>query len=242
MCRYGEADFDSDYVNWGFHDAETQIREAESVLSIVKPGDPLRVLDLACGLGTHAVYWARQGHKVTGVDLSQTFVDKARQLADREGVDLELHVQDIRTLTWREEFDLVTWIEGAFFDDDLVRSAFGCLRSGGCFVFDVRNPDHPKMKSLASDWRTWREEDGVFHLERHETNQQTGEHEDVWITIDPDRGVIEERSDSGGARTLADKMRILEDAGFRRIQIRTMEGHVFTPAEEPYWLWVVADK
>ncbi len=46
--RYGDPEFDSRYVEWGFHDRETQIGEARAIL------------DLACGIGTHAIYWAGQ--------------------------------------------------------------------------------------------------------------------------------------------------------------------------------------
>ena len=49
MHRYGEADFDKDYLQWGFHDAETQAKEADSVVRIAGVDKRLRILDLACG-------------------------------------------------------------------------------------------------------------------------------------------------------------------------------------------------
>ena len=78
MFRYGEADFDSDYLKWGFHDKDTQINEARSVLKLLDVKGPLRILDLACGTGRHAIYWAEQGHRVTGVDISETFIRIAK--------------------------------------------------------------------------------------------------------------------------------------------------------------------
>ena len=78
MHRYGEGDFDKDYLRWGFHDAETQAKEAESILRIAGTDRRLRILDLACGTGLHAAHWAKQGHTVTGVDLSETFIAQAR--------------------------------------------------------------------------------------------------------------------------------------------------------------------
>ena len=56
MHRYGKAAFDRDYLRWGFHDAQTQAEEADSVLRIVGEEGPLRILDLACGTGVHAVH------------------------------------------------------------------------------------------------------------------------------------------------------------------------------------------
>jgi 2-polyprenyl-3-methyl-5-hydroxy-6-metoxy-1,4-benzoquinol methylase len=107
MFRYGEHDFDLDYLSWGFHDEKTQIEEAQSVLDILKPARSLRILDIACGVGTHGIYWARQGHGVTGVDISETFINRARQSAERQGMDVEFIVGDIRNLSYQNEFEFI---------------------------------------------------------------------------------------------------------------------------------------
>lgn len=243
MHRYGEPDFDVDYLRWGFHDAETQAREADSLLRIAGGEGPLRILDLACGTGAHAVHWARQGHRVTGVDLSQTFIEHAREQAAREGVEIELVVSDIRDLHCGEAYDVVTWIESSFFEEGLLARIRGYLRPGGCLILDVRNPEHPRAKARQGNWRTWREEEGVFYLERHERDEQTGVREDVWITIDPQRGVIEEKSNhTPNPLTLDDKVRMVREAGFDPVELRTIEGALFTGGEDPYWLWLVGRK
>lgn len=54
---------------------------------------PGRALDLACGEGRNAVWLARQGWDVVGVDFSRTGLDKAQQLADHNGVVIDW-VQD----------------------------------------------------------------------------------------------------------------------------------------------------
>ena len=83
----------------------------------------------------------------------------------------------------------------------------------------------------------------MFYLERHETNRDTGQHEDVWITIDPERGLIEEKtSTSTNPLTLQDKMDMARTAGFHTVELRTMDGKEFDGGSEPYWLWVVATK
>ncbi|MHB0875976.1 MAG: histidine kinase N-terminal 7TM domain-containing protein [Anaerolineae bacterium] len=188
MHRYGEADFDASYFEWGFHDRETQLREAESVLWIVASPAPLSILDIACGAGTHAVYWARQGHHVTGVDISETFIARAREAARDEGTEVVFAVQDVRALTCREEFDLVTWIEHSFMDAAVLAKIWSALRPGGAFVYDDRNPEHARTKARSGNWRDWHEREGVFYLERHETDPVSGRHEDVWLTVDPAAG------------------------------------------------------
>jgi SAM-dependent methyltransferase len=240
MHRYGEADFDKDYLRWGFHDTETQLKEAESILRIAGGERQLRILDLACGPGVHAIQWAKQGHMVTGVDLSETFITLARERAAPEGVSVEFIVSDIREFVCRESYDAVTWIETSFFDEVLIHRVRQWLKPGGCFLFDVRNPDNARTKSRQGNWRAWREENGIFYLERHETDERTGLHEDVWITIDPQRGIIEEKANTGiHPMSLGQKIQIMKKAGYDPVELRTMEGRLFSGGPEPYWLWLV---
>lgn len=209
-------------------------------MRIAGAGKRLRILDLACGTGVHAVHWAKQGHAVTGVDLSETFIAQARERASREGVSVEFIVSDIRNLPGREAFDVAAWIENSFFDDDVVGRVRRRLAGGGCFVIDVRNPENPKVRFRQGNWRTWREENGVFRLERHETDPQTGVHKDAWITIDPQRELIEEKvNTTEHPTTLDQKVHVMKQAGFDPVELRTREGLLFTGGPEPYWLWLV---
>ena len=145
MHRYGEPDFDREYLEWGFHDPETQIREAASILRIVRAQHPLHILDLACGTGTHAVHWAEQGHRVTAIDLSETFIAEARKRAAERGVEVDFRVCDITTLDDCDAYDVVTWIEQSFFAQEMVCDIHRALKEDGCFVFDDRNPNHPRL-------------------------------------------------------------------------------------------------
>lgn len=38
-----------------------------------------RILDVGCGIGTEALYFADQGYEVTGVDFAETAVERARE-------------------------------------------------------------------------------------------------------------------------------------------------------------------
>lgn len=55
-----------------------------------------RVLELGCGLGHHAIAAARLGHEVTAVDISPTAIERARELASREGVACTFVAGDVR--------------------------------------------------------------------------------------------------------------------------------------------------
>ena len=68
-----------------------------------------RVLDLACGVGRHSIELGKLGYRVAGVDISPVFIERARELADEAGVDVEFVVGDVRSVGERlagsEAFD-----------------------------------------------------------------------------------------------------------------------------------------
>ena len=68
---------------------------------------PGRAVDLACGEGRNAIWLARQGWSVTGVDFSQVGLDKARRLAERAGVQVQWVHADLGAWEASEPQDLV---------------------------------------------------------------------------------------------------------------------------------------
>ena len=58
---------------------------------------PGKALDLAAGEGRNAIWLATQGWKATAVDFSDVALDKARQLAEASGVEIETLVADVTT-------------------------------------------------------------------------------------------------------------------------------------------------
>jgi 2-polyprenyl-3-methyl-5-hydroxy-6-metoxy-1,4-benzoquinol methylase len=65
-----------------------------------------RALDLGCGEGADAIWLARQGWSVTGVDVSDVALDRARQHAAAAGVRIDFALDDL--VESPGEFDLVT--------------------------------------------------------------------------------------------------------------------------------------
>ena len=71
----------------------------------LEPG--MRVLDVGCGPGRHALALARRGIAVLGVDISERFIEVAIEVADREGLsDLaRFERADARALVGDPRFD-----------------------------------------------------------------------------------------------------------------------------------------
>lgn len=78
------------------------------------------VLDIGCGLGDNAIYLAKQGHHVTGLDISPTALTTAERRAHDAGVDIHFAAADSTRLDgYANRFDTV--IDSGMFhclDDD----------------------------------------------------------------------------------------------------------------------------
>lgn len=66
-----------------------------------------KVLDIGCGQGRDALFIARLGYSVTGVDLSPTGIRDLVSAAKEENLNIEAVVADIRDYVWVELFDVI---------------------------------------------------------------------------------------------------------------------------------------
>jgi SAM-dependent methyltransferase len=69
--------------------------------------DTLDVLDLGCGQGRDALFIARMGHRVVGVDSSGAAVSDLGAEALRERLDIKGYLGDIRSFTPGGDFDVI---------------------------------------------------------------------------------------------------------------------------------------
>jgi tellurite methyltransferase len=66
-----------------------------------------KVLDLGCGDGRNALYAANLGYDVTATDISQSAITKIIKLAAEMNVDVQASVQDMRSFTSDDTFDVI---------------------------------------------------------------------------------------------------------------------------------------
>ena len=103
-----------------------------------------RLLEVGCGIGTDLTRFALGGTRVTGVDLSQTAIDLARQNLALHGVGAEeLRVENAEALTNADSsFDVVYGHGVIQYTADparLVRECHRVLKPGGTAIFMVYN-------------------------------------------------------------------------------------------------------
>ncbi|MEW2556908.1 class I SAM-dependent methyltransferase [Streptomyces zhihengii] len=113
-----------------------------SALLDLPPGS--RILDLCCGPGLFAVPLALKGHRVTGVDLSPSMLERARTACAAAGADVRLVRADMLTFTEPDSYDVVLNVFTSFgyFADPadnlaVLRNALRSLVPGGRLIVDV---------------------------------------------------------------------------------------------------------
>ena len=116
-----------------------------------KAGGP--ILELACGTGRLTLPLAREGHEVVGLDLSPHMLQRARNKAVAQAIDVAFIGGDMRAFDLGRQFALVFVSCNSL--AHLTTSAeilacFECVRRhlapGGVFAFDIVNPD---LRALA---------------------------------------------------------------------------------------------
>jgi SAM-dependent methyltransferase len=132
----------SAYLRYSFTKGTHQ--ECDHLVTVLGLEPGMRVLDVGCGPGRHAHELARRGLVVHGVDISQRFVDLAREGAP---VGATFERLDARALPFVAEFDVVVCLcQGAFGlmtvnrgDDDVVAGMARALRPGGRVALSAFN-------------------------------------------------------------------------------------------------------
>lgn len=88
-------------------DAGDDLADAERIVleRWLRPG--MRLLDVGAGTGREAIAFARGGLDVTGIDVSERMIDRARELVAAAGVSVTFDVAEPATYDPVREFDVV---------------------------------------------------------------------------------------------------------------------------------------
>lgn len=106
---------------------------AENLHRLARGG---RALDLAMGEGRNALYLARSGFHVTGLDRSPTAVKRARDRAAQDGLNLDVDVVDLENHPLpRDAYDLV--VVTLYLQRSLFVPIIEALRPGGMLVYET---------------------------------------------------------------------------------------------------------
>lgn len=100
-------DYEQRYKTGGYYWGIQPSKMCYEVMKLCPPVRPLRLLDVACGEGKDAVFFARNGYHVTAFDAAQTGLEKARRLADKLGAEVNFFQADMLDFRLDSEFDVI---------------------------------------------------------------------------------------------------------------------------------------
>lgn len=157
--------------------AERTADEVDGVEALLGAGHPLRVLDLACGQGRHAIELADRGHDVTGLDRSATLLGRAR--AAPGGAAVAWVRADLRAVPLRDGsvgavvnlFNSFGYLEDDAEDRRVLEEVARVLAPDGVFLQEVLHRDglmrawEPTTATRLDD-RTVLVEEHAFDLRR----------------------------------------------------------------------------
>jgi ubiquinone/menaquinone biosynthesis C-methylase UbiE len=180
--------FDEDYLYfYGPALEESRDGDVELIWRLLAPVAGTTVLDLGCGHGRIANRLAERGARLSGLDASELFLDRARQEAAQAGVEVDYIEGDMRALPWsNESFDcVISWFTSfGYFDDDENRRVLAevhrVLRPGGSLLIENNN-----LVELLPRWlpTVVVERDDDFAIDRPRFDPTTGRATTERITV-----------------------------------------------------------
>ncbi len=116
----------------------------------------IKMIDIGCGTGRHSIELTKRGYRVTGVDLSESQLTRAREKAKEAGATIDFQKRDARDLPFEGEFDLAIMLcEGGFSlmetDDmnfEILKNAAKALKAKGKLIFTALNGLFPLFHSV----------------------------------------------------------------------------------------------
>lgn len=114
------------------------------------------VLDVGCGTGRHSIELTRRGYHVTGIDLSESMLQKAREKAKKEHLEIDFRRMDARDLPFQGEFDVAIMLcEGGFplmetdeMNFEILKNVSDSLKNPCKFIFTTLNGLFPLYHSV----------------------------------------------------------------------------------------------
>ena len=79
--------------------------EADFLVKTLECASGSRLLDVPCGNGRHSLELAKRGYRMTGLDISEQFIEEARASSSAIGAQIELVLGDMRHVEGEAKFD-----------------------------------------------------------------------------------------------------------------------------------------
>ena len=165
--------FDSPYYKllYNNRDQEEAASFIDQLINFIALSPSAKIVDFGCGRGRHANYLNSKKYKVTGIDISPTSIEEAKENKDELGLTTRFYVHDFRKPIPYSNFDLGLNLFTSFgyFDtheenEMALHNMAEVIAEKGVFIMDYLNADHV-TKNLVEE-ETIEREDVKFSIRR----------------------------------------------------------------------------
>jgi SAM-dependent methyltransferase len=172
-------------------------------------------------VGRHSLELARRGFKVTGVDVTRSYLDTAAEHAGNDKLEIDFICEDMRSFSRAGAFDAVInmFTSFGFFEeigDDrrVAVNAYASLKRGGKFLIDTQGKE-----ALARNFRErdWRREGDVIWLEERKIIGNWERIESQWTLVKGQEQF--ENKISLRLYSATELVALLTGAGFKKVDV-----------------------
>lgn len=222
--------YESLFENYGLkYDNESftkgTVGECDFIEREINFNQSLKILDVGCGTGRHTIELSRRGYTITGIDLSETLLTRARKKAENDHLKIDFQQQDARYLSFNQEFDVAIMLcEGGFplmetdeMNYEILKSVTKSLKENSKFIFTTLNGLFPLYHSVEK-----------FCASKTEEGNATYRSNTFYLMTFRDYNITEIEDDLGNKKTLECNERyyvpseinwLLKSLGYRTIDI-----------------------
>jgi len=201
------------------------IGECDFIEKEIGSNKSLEIIDIGCGTGRHTIEMSKRGYKVTGIDLSESLLARAKEKASSLNLQIDFQIHDARKLPFKNKFDLALIICEAGFclmetdemNYEILKNASAALKEKGKLIMNALNGLFPLTHSL-KDFHSDGEVDGNASYKQGSFDLMTFR----------DYNTVEAEDDAGNKKKLQCNERyyvpseitwLLKSAGFSKIDI-----------------------
>lgn len=99
--------YEQKYQNKNFYWGSAIWERCYDILKLLPPTRPLKLLDIGCGEGQTAVFFARNGYLVSAFDIAKAGIEKGKQLAQDCGVEVDFFQADVLEYKPEQKYDII---------------------------------------------------------------------------------------------------------------------------------------
>lgn len=215
--KYGPVMFDTQTMS------KTE-SEIDGVLNLTSIKKDEKLLDVCCGFGRHSLELAKWGIDVTGIDITEAYLEKGRQNQLKDKIEnCQFINQDIRTYDKQNYYDgaVCLWNSFGYWvdeDDDIkaVKNIYNSLKKGGFFLLDT-----PGKEVLAAGFEEngWYEKGDLKILVEYSVELNWTVMKNRWLLYDKDNNGFTEFEFSHSIYSALEQCKLLAECGFEKIEV-----------------------